>query len=169
MVRQGLVTTVSSRAGTAVVAGWVGSVRDRVAGARRLLDDFGRPGATPPLPAGDYAAVLVCRDRILLMRDEQARIPLFFRESGGRVSAVSTSVRRLGTATDLERRYFCRYLTGNLAQPHCELTPFAGAHRVLGGEVVELSVNGQMRGRSQRRVSQAHDPSVPAADGTCFS
>jgi asparagine synthase (glutamine-hydrolysing) len=169
MVRQGLVTTVSSRAGTAAVVGWAGSVRDRVAGARRLLDDFGRPGAAPPLPTGDYAAVLVCRDRILLMRDEQARIPLFCKESGGRVSAVSTSVRRLGGATELERRYFCRYLTGNLAQPHCELTPFAGVHRVLGGEVVELSITGQMRGRLQRPVHQAHDPSVPAADGICFS
>ncbi|MFI5972882.1 asparagine synthase-related protein [Streptomyces sp. NPDC051452] len=165
MARQGLVTTVSSPAGTAVVAGWVGSVRDRTAGALGLLDDFGGPGATPHPPTGDYAAVLVFRDRILLMRDEQARIPLFFRESGGRVSAVSTSARRLGGAEELERRYFCRYLTGNLAQPHSELTPFAGVHRVLAGEVVELSVTGQMRGRVPRRGRQGHDPSVPAADG----
>jgi asparagine synthase (glutamine-hydrolysing) len=166
MARQGLVTTVSSQAGTAVVVGWVGSVRDRVAGARRLLDDLGRPGATPRPPIGDYAAVLVCRDRILLVRDEQARIPLFFRESGGRVSAVSTSARSLGSVTELERRYFCRYLTGNMAQPHSELTPFAGVHRVLGGEVVELSITGQMRGRGLRRVHEAHDPPVPAADST---
>ncbi|MEU6811152.1 asparagine synthase-related protein [Streptomyces sp. NPDC046831] len=169
MVRQGLVTTVSSRAGSAVVAGWVGSVRDRVAGARGLLDDFGRPGAAPPLPTGDYAAVLVYRDRILLMRDEQARIPLFFRESGGRVSAVGTSARRLGDAAELEPRYFCRYLTGNMAQPHSELTPFTGVHRILGGEVVELSTTGQMRGRTLRRVRQAHDPLVPAADGLSLS
>ncbi|MFE5686905.1 asparagine synthase-related protein [Streptomyces sp. NPDC056512] len=165
MAQQGLVTTVSSRAGIATVVGWVGSVRERVAGARSLLDDFGRPGATPRLPTGDYAAVLVCRDRILLMRDEHARIPLFFRESGGRVSAVSTSAHRLGGAAELERRYFCRYLTGNMAQQHSELTPFAGVHRILGGEVVELSITGQMRGRVLRHVRQAHDPSVPAADG----
>ncbi|MEU6572675.1 asparagine synthase-related protein [Streptomyces sp. NPDC046805] len=165
MARQGLVTTVSSRVGTVAVAGWVGSVRDRVAGARSLLDDFGRPGAAPRLPAGDYAAVLVSRDRILLMRDAQARIPLFFRESGGRVTAVSTSARRLGGAAELDRRYFCRYLTGNMAQPHSELTPFAGVRRILGGEVVELSVSGQIRGRVLRRVRQAHDPSVTAADG----
>jgi asparagine synthase (glutamine-hydrolysing) len=165
MARQGLVTTVSSRAGTAVVAGWIGSFRDRPAGARGLLDDFGRPGAAPRPPTGDYAAVLVYRDRILLMRDEQARIPLFFRESGGRVSAVSTSARRLGGDAELERRYFCRYLTGNMAQPHSELTPFTGVHRVLAGEVVELSVTGQMCGRVPRRVRQEHDPSVPTADG----
>lgn len=169
MARQGLVTTVSSRAGTAAVVGWVGSFHDRVAGARRLLDDFGRPGAAPRLPTGDYAAVLVCRDRILLMRDEQARIPLFFRESGGRVSAVSTSVRRLGDVAELERRYFCRYLTGNMAQPHSELTPFTGVHRVLGGEVVELSLTGQMRGRVVRRARQADDPSLPASDGRGLS
>lgn len=164
MARQGLVTTVSSRAGTAVVAGWVGSVRERVAGARGLLDDWGRPQTAPRLPTGDYAAVLVCRDRILLMRDEQARIPLFFRESGGRVTAVSTSARRLGDGAELERRYFCRYLTGNMAQPHSELTPFAGVHRILGGEVVELSITGQMRGRAPRHVRQAHDSSIRAAD-----
>ncbi|MEU3982327.1 asparagine synthase-related protein [Streptomyces sp. NPDC026672] len=157
-------TTVSSRAGTAVVVGWVGSVRDRVAGARGLLDDFGRPGAAPRLPTGDYAAVLLCRDRILLMRDEHARIPLFFRESGGRVTAVSTSARHLADGAELERRYFCRYLTGNMAQPHSELTPFAGVHRVLGGEVVELSITGQMRGRVLRYARQAHAPSTPSAD-----
>lgn len=164
MARQGLVTTVSSRAGTAVVVGWVGSVRERVAGARGLLDDWGRPQAAPPLPTGDYAAVLVCRDRVLLIRDEQARIPLFFRESGGRVTAVSTSARHLGGGAGLERRYFCRYLTGNMAQPHSELTPFSGVHRILGGEVVELSITGQMRGRVSRHIRQAHDPSVPEAD-----
>ncbi|MFI9585489.1 asparagine synthase-related protein [Streptomyces sp. NPDC052236] len=169
MARQGLVTTVSSRAGTAAVVGWVGSFRDRVAGARRLLDDFGRPGAAPRLPTGDYAAVLVCRDRILLIRDEQARTPLYFRESGGRVSSVSTSARRLGDAAELERHYFCRYLTGNMAQPHSELTPFAGVHRVLGGEVVELSLTGQMRGRVSRRDRQADDPSLPASDGRGLS
>nr|WTB28587.1 asparagine synthase-related protein [Streptomyces sp. NBC_00830] len=169
MAEQGLVTTVSSQAGTAVVAGWVGSVRERVAGARRLLDDFGWPGAASRLPTGDYAAVLVYRDRILLMRDEQARIPLFFKESGGRVSAVSTSARHLGAGAELERRYFCRYLTGNMAQPHSELTPFAGVHRILGGEVVELSITGQMRGRVPRHVRQADDLSVPAADGPRFS
>ncbi|MGW0960503.1 asparagine synthase-related protein [Streptomyces gelaticus] len=151
------------------MVGWVGSVRDRATGARSLLDDFSRPGATPRLPTGDYAAVLVCRDRILLMRDEHARIPLFFRESGGRVSAVSTSARRLGGAAELERRYFCRYLTGNMAQQHWELTPFVGVHRILGGEVVELSITGQIRGRVLRHVRQAHDPSVPAADGRRLS
>jgi asparagine synthase (glutamine-hydrolysing) len=166
MVRRGLVATVSSPAGTAVVVGWAGSFRDRVAGARRLLDDFGRPGAAPRPPTGDYAAVLVCRDRILLMRDEQARIPLFFREAGGRVSAVSTSARRLGEAAELERRYFCRYLTGNMAQPHWELTPFAGVHRVLGGEVVELSLTGRMRGRVSRHAGQTDDPSWPASEGS---
>ncbi|MFE7112016.1 asparagine synthase-related protein [Streptomyces sp. NPDC057575] len=164
MARQGLVTTVSSRAGTAVVVGWVGTVRDRVAGARGLLDEFGRPGASPRLPTGDYAAVLVCRDRILLMRDEQARIPLFFRESEGRATAVSTSALRLGSGAGLECRYFCRYLTGNMAQPHSELTPFAGVHRVLGGEVVELSVTGKMRGRTLRGIRQAHDPPIAAAE-----
>ncbi|CAM5693833.1 asparagine synthase-related protein [Streptomyces aurantiogriseus] len=169
MARQGLVTTVSSPAGTAVVVGWVGSYRDRVAGARRLLDDFGPPGAAPPLPTGDYAAVLVCRDRILLMRDEQARIPLFFRKSGGRVSEVSTSARRLGDAAELEPRYFCRYLTGNMAQPHSELTPFAGVHRVLGGEVVELSLTGQLRGRGSRRARQADDPLSPESNGRGLS
>ncbi|MFJ4618383.1 asparagine synthase-related protein [Streptomyces sp. NPDC088812] len=165
MARQGLVTAVTSRAGTAAVVGWVGSFRDRVAGAHRLLDDFGRPGAAPPLPAGDYAAVLVCRDRVLLMRDEQARIPLFYRESAGRVSAVSTSARHLGGTAELERRYFCRYLTGNMAQPHSPLTPFTGVHRVLGGEVVELSVTGQLSGRVPRRVPQAEAPPSPTADG----
>ncbi|MFF9322257.1 asparagine synthase-related protein [Streptomyces sp. NPDC014735] len=165
MARQGLVTTVSSRAGTAVVVGWAGSVGERVAGARGILEDWGRPQAAPRLPAGDYAAVLVCRDRILLMRDGHARIPLFFRESGGRVTAVSTSARRLGGGAELERRYFCRYLTGNMAQPHSELTPFAGVHRILGGEVVELSVTGQMRGRVLRHVRQARGPSVRTADG----
>ncbi|GAA3381351.1 hypothetical protein GCM10020367_72250 [Streptomyces sannanensis] len=169
MAQQGLVTTVSSRAGTAVVVGWVGSVKGRVAGARGLLDDFSRPGAAPRLPTGDYAAVLVCRDRILLMRDEHARIPLFFKESGGCVSAVSTSARRLGGAAELERRYFCRYLTGNMAQPHSELTPFVGVHRILGGEVVELSITGQIRGRVLRRACQAHDPPEPAADGPRLS
>ncbi|MEV8047472.1 asparagine synthase-related protein [Streptomyces griseoluteus] len=166
MAGQGLVTTVSSHDGTAVVAGWVGSVRHRVAGARQLLETFGRPGAASRLPTGDYAAVLVYRDRILLMRDEQARIPLFFRESGGRVSAVSTSARHLGAGAEPERRYFCRYLTGNTAQPHSELTPFTGVHRVLGGEVVELSVTGQMRGQVPRHVRHAGgDLPVPAADG----
>ncbi len=167
MERQGLVTTVTSRVGVAAVVGWVGSARDRVACARRLLDDFGRRGAALPLPAGDYAAVLACRDRILVMRDEQARIPLFLRESGGRVSAVGTSARALGSVTELEPRYFCRYLTGNMAQQHTDLTPFAGVCRVLGGEIVELSVTGRMRGRTQggdRRV-RAPDPSAPAADG----
>lgn len=168
MARQGLVTTVFSRAGTAAVVGWVGSARDRAAGARGLLDDSGRQGAAPPVPAGDYAAVLVYRDRILLRRDEQARIPLFFRESGGRVSAVSTSVRCLGSGTELEPRYFCRYLTGNLAQPHSDLTPFAGVHRVLGGEVVELSPTGQLRGRTLRRAHRATDPPEPTADGSCL-
>lgn len=164
MARQGLVTTVSSRAGTAVVVGWVGSVRERAAGARGLLDDWGRPQAASRLPTGDYAAVLVYRDRVLLVRDEQARIPLFFRESGGRVTAVSTSARHLGGGAELERRYFCRYLTGNMAQPHSELTPFSGVHRILGGEVVELSITGQMRGRVSRHIRRAHDPSVPQAD-----
>lgn len=168
MARQGLVTTVFSRAGTAAVVGWVGSARDRAAGARGLLDDSGRQGAAPPVPAGDYAAVLVYRDRILLRRDEQARIPLFFRESGGRVSAVSTSVRCLGSGTELEPRYFCRYLTGNLAQPHSDLTPFAGVHRVLGGEVVELSPTGQLRSRTLRRAHRATDPPEPTADGSCL-
>ena len=166
MARQGLVTTVSSRAGTAVVVGWVGSARERAAGARGLLDDSGRPGAAPPVPVGDYAAVLVYRDRILLTRDEQARIPLFFRESGGRVSAVSTSARCLGSVTELEPRYFCRYLTGNMAQPHSDLTPFAGVHRVLGGEVVELSLTGQMRRRTLRRARRATGPPEPTADGS---
>ncbi|MGW1621968.1 asparagine synthase-related protein [Streptomyces sp. NPDC002172] len=147
MVRQGLVTTVTAPAGTAAVVGWVGSVQDRLAGARALLDAFDRPGAEPPLPAGDFAAVLVYRDRVLLMRDAQARIPLFFRETGGRVNAVSTAARGLGRTTDLEPRYFCRHLTGNMAQPHTRLTPFAGVHRVLGGEVVELSATGRLRGR----------------------
>src|SRR5262249_40525126 len=94
---------------------------------------------------------------------------LFFRESGGRVSAVSTSARHLGGVAELERSYFCRYLTGNMAQPHSDLTPFAGVHRVLGGEVVELSITGQMRGRALRRVRQAHDQSVPAADRPSLS
>ncbi|MFK0107190.1 asparagine synthase-related protein [Streptomyces sp. NPDC091217] len=164
MVRQGLVTTVSSPAGTAVVVGWVGSVHDRLAGAHALLDAFGRPGAEPRLPAGDFAAVLVYRDRALLIRDEQARIPLFFRESGGRVTAASTSARGLGDAADLNPRYFCRYLTGNMAQPHSELSPFAGVHRVLGGEVVEVSPTGWMRGR---RVHRAARPDGPTADGSC--
>lgn len=164
MARRGLVTTVSSRAGTAVVVGWVGSVGDRAAGARGLLDAFGRPGVAPRLPVGDYAAVLVCRDRILLMRDEHARIPLFFRESDGQVSAVSTSARCLGGTARLERRYFCRYLTGNMAQPHSELTPFTGVHRILGGEVVELSITGWMRGRMPRRDRRAHEPPAPTAD-----
>ncbi|MGY4929439.1 asparagine synthase-related protein [Streptomyces sp. 900105755] len=155
MARQGLVTTVSSPAGTVAVVGWAHSVHDRLAGARALLDAFDRPGGEPPLPAGDFAAVLVYRDRVLLMRDAQARIPLFFRESGGRVSAVSTSARGLGRAAELERRYFCRYLTGNMAQPHTRLTPFAGVYRVLGGEVVELSVTGRLRGR------RAGDPAAP--------
>jgi asparagine synthase (glutamine-hydrolysing) len=163
MARQGLVTTVSSTAGTAAVAGWIGSYHDRVDGVRRLLDDFHRPGPAPRPPPGDYAAVVVCRDRVLLVRDQQARIPLFFRESGGRVSAVSTSARRLGAGAELDRRYFCRYLTGNLAQQHSALTPFTGVHRVLGGEVVELSVTGQLRGRMRHTTCWADDPS--AADG----
>ncbi|MFI6039112.1 asparagine synthase-related protein [Streptomyces sp. NPDC051315] len=165
MARRGLVTTVSSPAGTAVVVGWVGSFRDRVAGARRLLDGFGPPGAAPRLPTGDYAAVLVGRDRIVLMRDEQARIPLFFRAAGGRVSAVSTSACRLGDAAELERRYFCRYLTGNMAQPHSELTPFAAVHRVLGGEVVELSLTGRIRGRVSRPARRTDAPPWPAPEG----
>ncbi|MFI8279056.1 asparagine synthase-related protein [Streptomyces sp. NPDC085929] len=156
---------VSSQAGTAVVVGWVGSVRDRVAGARGLLDDVGRPGATPCLPIGDYAAVLVCRDRIVLMRDDRARIPLFFRESGGRVSAVSTSARCLSDVEALERSYFCRFLTGNMAQPHTELTPFSGVHRILGGEVVELSITGQMRSRVRKHVAEPDDLRESTADG----
>nr|WP_229907132.1 asparagine synthase-related protein [Streptomyces vinaceus] len=162
-------TTVSSRAGTAVVVGWVGSVRDRVAGARGLLDDVGRPGATPRLPIGDYAAILVYPDRIVLMRDCHARIPLFFRESGGRVSAVSTSARCLGDSERLEHGYFCRYLSGNLAQPHSELTPFSGVHRILGGEVVELSLTGQMRGRVRGRVGEADALREPTAGGLRLS
>ncbi|MEU7510043.1 asparagine synthase-related protein [Streptomyces lavendulae] len=162
-------TTVSSRAGTAVVVGWVGSARDRVAGARGLLDAVGRPGATPRLPIGDYAAVLVYPDRIVLMRDCHARIPLFFRESGGRVSAVSTSARCLGDFERLEHGYFCRYLTGNLAQPHSGLTPFSGVHRILGGEVVELSVTGQMRGRVRGRVGEADALRESTADGLRLS
>ncbi|MFI8265740.1 MULTISPECIES: asparagine synthase-related protein [unclassified Streptomyces] len=169
MARHGLVTTVSSRAGTAVVVGWVGSARDRVAGARGLLDDVGRPGATPRLPIGDYAAVLVYPDRIVLMRDCHARIPLFFRESGGRVSAVSTSARCLGDSERLEHGYFCRYLSGNLAQPHSELTPFSGVHRILGGEVVELSLTGQMRGRVRGCVGEADALREPTAGGLRLS
>ncbi|MFF4401447.1 asparagine synthase-related protein [Streptomyces sp. NPDC001480] len=165
MARQGLVTTVSSPAGTAAVVGWVGSVRDRSAGAHGLLDALGRQGAAPPLPGGDYAAVLVCRDRILLTRDDQARIPLFFRASGGLVNAVSTSARSLGSATELESRYFCRYLTANLAQPHTDLTPFAGVHRVLGGEVVELSLTGQLRRRTPGPVRRTTGLPAPTADG----
>ncbi|MGW5201163.1 asparagine synthase-related protein [Streptomyces spiralis] len=165
MERQGLVTTVTSRVGVAAVVGWVGSARDRAACARRLLDDFGRRGAALRLPAGDYAAVLACRDRILVMRDEQARIPLFLRESGGRVSAVSTSARSLATVAELEPRYFCRYLTGNMAQQHTELTPFAGVHRVLGGEMVELSVTGRIRGRTPGGGRRALEPPASAADG----
>ncbi|MEU2711570.1 asparagine synthase-related protein [Streptomyces sp. NPDC007205] len=165
MARQGLATTVSSPAGTAAVVGWVGSARNRTAGAHGLLDAFGRQGAVPPLPAGDYAAVVVCHDRILLMRDEQARIPLFVRASHGRVNAVSTSARSLGNATELEPRYFCRYLTGNMAQPHTHLTPFTGVHRVLGGEVVELSLTGQLRSRMRRPVRRATAPLAPAAAG----
>ncbi|MER6979353.1 asparagine synthase-related protein [Streptomyces carpinensis] len=164
MERQGLVTTVSSRAGAAAVVGWAGSVRDRVTGVRGLLDDFARQGSAPPLPAGDYAAVLVCRDRILMMRDEQARVPLFFRESGGRVRAVSTSARSLGSVTELERDYFCRYLTGNMAQQHWDITPFAEVHRVLGGEVVELSLTGRMRSRVLRG-GRHYDSPVATADG----
>ncbi|MFF9089916.1 hypothetical protein ACF1BE_26580 [Streptomyces sp. NPDC014991] len=49
LARQGLVTTVSSPAGTAAVVGWVGSTRDRVAGAHGLLDAFGRPGTAPQI------------------------------------------------------------------------------------------------------------------------
>ncbi|MEW2513995.1 asparagine synthase-related protein [Streptomyces sp. NPDC046870] len=162
MVRRGLVTTVSSPAGTAAVVGWTGSVRDRLAGARALLGAFARPGCEPPLPIGDFAAVLVYRDRVLLMRDGQARIPLFFRRSGDRVSAVSTSARGLGDAAELEPCYFCRYLTGNMAQPHTELSPFTGVHRILGGEVVELSVTGRMRGRRPGRTAGAGDE-PPAA------
>ncbi|MFI9804570.1 asparagine synthase-related protein [Streptomyces sp. NPDC052301] len=164
MARQGLVTTVSSPAGTAAVVGWVGSAHDRATGARGLLDAYGRQGAAPPLPAGDYAAVVVCRDRILLTRDEQARIPLFFRESGGRVNAVSTSARALGSTGELDLRYFCRCLTGNMAQPHTDLTPFTGVHRVLGGEVVELSLTGQLRGRTPRRPRPATDAPASTAD-----
>lgn len=164
MTRQGLVTTVSSGTGTAVVVGWVGSVREREAGARGILDHWCRPRAAPRLPTGDYAAVLVYRDRILLMRDEHARIPLFFRQSGGRVTAVNTSARQLGGGAELERRYFCRYLTGNMAQPHSELTPFAGVHRILGGEVVELSITGEMRGRVLPHLRRSHDPSVRSHD-----
>ncbi|MCX4580970.1 asparagine synthase-related protein [Streptomyces sp. NBC_01571] len=165
MARHGLVTTVSSPAGTAAVVGWVGSARDRVTGAHALLDAYGRQGAALPSPPGDYAAVLVCRDRILLTRDEQARIPLFFRVSGGRVNAVSTSARALGSADGLDPRYFCRYLTGNMAQPHTEMTPFTGVHRVLGGEVVELSLTGQLRGHTPRRARPATDAPASTADG----
>ncbi|MEU1460951.1 asparagine synthase-related protein [Streptomyces sp. NPDC005727] len=165
MVRRGLVTTVSSPAGTAAVVGWAGTARDREEGARGLLDALGRPGAAAPLPPGDYAAVLVYRDRVLLLRDEQARVPLFFSESAGRVLAASTSASSLGSATELDSRYFCRYITGNLAQPHTDLTPFTGVHRVLGGEVVELSRTGRMRGRTPRRVRRMTGPPEPAADG----
>ncbi|WP_440555936.1 asparagine synthase-related protein [Streptomyces sp. SCPE 10] len=166
MERQGLVTTVSSPEGTATVVGSVGPPRNRVAGARALLDTLGRQRAAAPLPAGDYAAVLVYRDRVLVIRDEQARVPLFFRESGGQVSAVSTSVRRLGNGSALEPRYFCRYLTGNMAQPHTDLTPFAGVHRVLGGEVLELSATGRMRHGGPRRVRQAPGRPAPATGGS---
>ncbi|MFE9450864.1 asparagine synthase-related protein [Streptomyces sp. NPDC006739] len=165
MARRGLVTTVSSRAGTAAVVGWAGSFRDRVEGARALLDDFAGPGPVPPPPAGDYAAVLVCRDRVLVMRDEQARIPLFLRESGGRAIAVSTSARALADGAEPEPRYFCRYLTGNLAQPHSELTPFTGVHRILGGEVVELSPTGRIRRRVPPRDPRADAPQAPPPDG----
>ncbi|MBY8843903.1 asparagine synthase-related protein [Streptomyces sp. SP2-10] len=165
MAGRGLVTTVSSGAGTATVVGWVGSLRDRVAGAHRLLDAFARPGTVPRPPSGDYAAVLAYRDRILLMRDESARIPLFYRESDGRVTAVSTSARRLGDGAELERRYFCRYLTGNMAQQHTELTPFTGVHRILGGEVVELSRTGRLSGRVPPRVPAVREPSPPASGG----
>ncbi|GHF33924.1 asparagine synthase [Streptomyces griseoluteus] len=168
MTRRGLVTTVSSPVGTAAVVGWVGSARDRVRGAHALLDTYGRQGAALPSPPGDYAAVLVCRDRILLTRDEQARIPLFFRESGGRVNAVSTSARALGGTGELDPRYFCRYLTGNMAQPHTDLTPFTGVHRVLGGEVVELSLTGQLRGRTPRSARPATGASAPTARGLCL-
>ncbi|MGW0411575.1 asparagine synthase-related protein [Streptomyces collinus] len=165
LARRGLVTTVSSLAGTAAVVGWAGSARDRVTGAHRLLDACGRRGEAPTMPAGDYAAVAVCRDRILLTRDEQARIPLFFRESAGRVDAVSTSARTLGRATELEPRYFCRYLTGNLAQPHTGLTPFTGVHRVLGGEVVELSLAGRLRVRTPRRARATADAPASLVGG----
>ncbi|GAB1331444.1 hypothetical protein ACE1SV_57830 [Streptomyces sennicomposti] len=163
--RQGLVTTVSSPVGTATVVGWVGSARDRVTGAHVLLDAFRRRETAPQMPVGDYAAVLVCRDRILLTRDEQARIPLFFRTSGGRVDAVSTSARALGRATELEPRYFCRYLTGNMAQPHTGLTPFIDVHRVLGGEVVEVSLTGQLRGRRLHPAHPAAGPPASTLDG----
>ncbi|MFJ2724096.1 asparagine synthase-related protein [Streptomyces collinus] len=165
MARQGLVTALTAPAGAAVVVGWAGSHRDRVAGARRLLEDFGRHRAAPRPPIGDYAAVLLYRDRVVLLRDEQARIPLFFRESGGRVSAVGTSARGLGGGTELERRYVCRYLTGNLAQPHTDLTPFTDVHRVLGGEVVELAITGHLIGRTRPHARPAPARTPPAADG----
>ncbi|WP_336053969.1 hypothetical protein [Streptomyces sp. CA2R101] len=79
------------------------------------------------------------------------------------MSAVSTSVRCLGSVTELEPRYFW-YLTGNLAQPHSDLTPFAGVHRVLGGEVVELSPTGQLGSRTLRRARRATEPPEPTAD-----
>ncbi|WP_055586700.1 asparagine synthase-related protein [Streptacidiphilus griseoplanus] len=164
MVRRGLVTTVHSPVGTAAVVGWVGSVSGREAGARRLLDDFSRPGADRSPPTGDYAAVLVYGDRVQLVRDGQARIPLFLRESGGRVTGVSTSARRLGCGARLEPRYMCRYLTGNMAQLHTRLTPFAGVQRVLGGEVVELSVNGRIRSQSLRRHALAGAVSAPGTE-----
>ncbi|MGA5036485.1 asparagine synthase-related protein [Streptomyces capoamus] len=165
MARRGLVTTVSAPAGTAAVVGWAGSVRDRPAGARALLAAFARPGHRPPLPTGDFAAVLLYRDRVLLLRDRQARIPLFIRESGGRVNAVSTSARDLGGTTELEPHYFCRYLTGTMAQPHSELSPFAGVRRVLGGEVVELSATGRMRHRVTDRTPDTGGRPGPVADG----
>ncbi|MFC9279842.1 asparagine synthase-related protein [Streptomyces collinus] len=165
LTRQGLVTALTAPAGAAVVVGWAGSHRDREAGARRLLEDFGRRHAAPRLPIGDYAAVLLYPDRVVLLRDEQARIPLFFRESGGRVSAVGTSARGLGGGTELERRYFCRYLTGNPAQPHTDLTPFTDVHRVLGGEVVELAITGHLLGRTRSHIRPARARPSPAADG----
>jgi asparagine synthase (glutamine-hydrolysing) len=95
------------------------------------------------------------------MRDEQARIPLFVKESGSGVTGVGTSLRRLGSGAELQPQYFCRCLNGNMAQPHARPTPFAGVHRVLGGEVIELTITGQIQGRSLRSPAGAYDPPVP--------
>ena len=141
----GLVRAHSCGDGAACVAGWIGSIADGVSRLQSLLEEFLRTGTIASLPDGDYAAIFLGPEHVLLMRDAQGRVPLFVKESGGQVHEVATSARCLGQTAPLDRRYMCRYLTGHASQQHSVLTPFVGVRRVLPGEVLELSYRGKLR------------------------
>lgn len=146
--RQGVVDVAPRTGIVAAVVGRVfSSQRDRACAANLLsLALRVEPGA---LPNGDFAAIVVTVNDVLLARDAQGRFPLYYRlEPTGRVAAASTSLRDLMGSRELDRSYFCSYLAASDAsQQHIRATPFVRVERVFPGEVVVLSHDGRIQDR----------------------